>query len=453
MKSVLTNKPIMSSVKEKYDLILADFLKKYKYLPEQGSAEWLKSRKFTIGGSEIGTIAGTNYYGKGRKGIGNLVSNKLGLTPFRKNTWMRMGNLYEDIVRQYAESVFSTNIYETGCIPGRKGSDGDVIQTFSPDGLGVTCVAQLIEYFGEAYPEVEAYLQKLDEYNITLFEFKAPGSRIPINMWEEKTAGYQSQVLDGLDTIEIVNFGIYVDAVIRRCSLYNLGSNPVWNPGTCYQKLKDLGEAMLCGFIGIYTTNPDDTSYKPNEEDPDLDKYIKEIFNKRPTAEDFRSWLASANKGADYFKAPQPDLIDFGECNMSTFENMLVKVVDERKWKMYHSKLYSPNDLALFEELSTFESTYNAIGFVPWKMFNAEILPIVPQPGYVDNLIDEIEDVIKQLKELDILDLSEREEKFYELYPECRSKSRKGIQKSYTEPLKHRTKKSNASIFEKLQLI
>ena len=42
--------------------ILQQFLNKHKYLPIQGSHEWLNSRKYSIGGSEISTILGLNPY-------------------------------------------------------------------------------------------------------------------------------------------------------------------------------------------------------------------------------------------------------------------------------------------------------------------------------------------------------------------------------------------------------
>lgn len=414
--------------KEKYTRILLDYLEKYKHLPDQGSLEWINSRKQTIGGSEIGTIAGTNYYGKGDKGIGDLVANKIGLKPFVKNIWMRMGNLCEDIVRQYAELVFDTNIYETGCIPGRTNSNDEVVQTFSPDGLGVTEIEKVIDYFRDSYPDVEKYLRSMsDDYNISLFEFKAPGCRIPLDGWESKTEGYHSQVLDGLDTIPIVSFGIYVDAVIRRCSLYNLGHNQVWNPVSYMQKMRDLGSAQYCGFIGIYHVEGNASAYKPNEEDPDLDDYIKELFKNKPSSEDFRSWLQSAQRGANYFKAQEPDLIDFGACDYGQFESMLINVVDKKCWGMYHSKLYKPGDANLFEELGIFEDTYNAIGYVPWKLFNVEIIPVIPQVGFVDNLMDKISEVIENIKYINGNGNEEEfeiQERFYELYPQCKSRSK-----------------------------
>lgn len=431
----------------RYKKILRDFIDSYKHLPEQGTPKWAAERMKTIGGSEIGTVEGTNYYGKGRKGEGELIAGKIGISKFNKNVWMRMGNLYEDIVRQYGEKVFETTIYETGCIPGRQGKSGEVIQTFSPDGLGVTNVKQLIEYFGTAFPEVGDYLRSLeDDYNISLFEFKAPGARIPLGYWEPKTKGYHSQVLDGLDTIPIVNFGIYIDAVIRRCSLYNLGKNPVWNPASHMQKQKDLGEAQMCGFIGVYKSG---ITRRYNEEDPDLDNYIQELFKTPPRSEDFTLWLSAAKRGAEYFKAPQPDLIDFGLCDNDTFERMLINVVDTKCWSMYHSKLYLPGDKELFGELDKFEEDYNAIGLVPWKLFNAEIIPVIPQPGYVGGLMNDIERIITTVKTLLTFEPSERAEEFYKLYPECKPRYRK-IPTTTTVPTQTSTIKSTPIISREL---
>lgn len=394
---------------------LNTFIESFKHLPDQGSKEWLAGRRYTIGGSEIGTLNGTNYYGKGNKGISSLIAQKLGLNPFNKNTWMRMGNLYEDVVRKYTELIFKTNIEETGCIPGRKNAEGEVIQTFSPDGLGVVETKRLVEYFS-AYLDVEEYLKNIGEYCISLFEFKAPGARFPKDHWEDKTLGYHSQILDGLDTIPIVSFGIYVDVVIRRCSLYNLGSNPIWNSGTKYQKIKDLGNPMYCGFVGIYSEKSKSRDYV--EEDIDLQKYIDNLCKFRPHSADFRQWLSAAQKGADYFKAPDTVLKDFGDCSVREFENMLMDLIDNKKWKMYHSNLYHNDDIvSLLDELDDFESNHIAIGIVPWKMFHAEIIPVIPQPGFVDNLMPKIEEVIENIKHIANSEAPEEELRIF--YPEA----------------------------------
>lgn len=41
---------------------LKNFIEDNKHLPEQGSEQWLRNRKFTIGGSEMSTITGDNPY-------------------------------------------------------------------------------------------------------------------------------------------------------------------------------------------------------------------------------------------------------------------------------------------------------------------------------------------------------------------------------------------------------
>ena len=93
--------------------LLHNFINKYKYLPIQGSAEWLKSRSETIGGSEISTILGLNPY----QNVKQLIKQKTGLTTFKKAPPLWFGNIFEYILQQYTEYIFDTKIYETGSIP------------------------------------------------------------------------------------------------------------------------------------------------------------------------------------------------------------------------------------------------------------------------------------------------------------------------------------------------
>ena len=109
--------------------ILHNFLNKHKYLPVQGSQEWLRSRTETIGGSEISTILGLNPY----QSIKQLIKQKIGLTTFKKAPPLWFGNIFEYILQQYTEILFDTHIYETGSIPYENSN----LIKYSPDGLSV----------------------------------------------------------------------------------------------------------------------------------------------------------------------------------------------------------------------------------------------------------------------------------------------------------------------------
>lgn len=69
----------MQSIKKR---ALNQFLEENKYLPIQGSQEWLKSRSETIGGSEISTILNINKY----QTIKQLIEQKTGVSSFKKGS-------------------------------------------------------------------------------------------------------------------------------------------------------------------------------------------------------------------------------------------------------------------------------------------------------------------------------------------------------------------------------
>mgnify|MGYP001610818173 CR=1 FL=1 len=109
--------------------VLLEFIELNKFLPEQGSEEWLASRLETIGGSEIATILGLNPY----QTIKKLINQKIGLTKFSKAAPLWFGNIMEYTLQQYTEIVFNTKIYETGSIQYEKSK----FIKYSPDGISV----------------------------------------------------------------------------------------------------------------------------------------------------------------------------------------------------------------------------------------------------------------------------------------------------------------------------
>ena len=111
------------------ELVLKKFIESNKFLPKQGSKEWLDSRLETIGGSEISTIMGLNPY----QNIKKLIMQKLGITNFVKSAPLWFGNILEYPLQKYTELIFNTTIYETGSIPFKKSK----YIKYSPDGIAV----------------------------------------------------------------------------------------------------------------------------------------------------------------------------------------------------------------------------------------------------------------------------------------------------------------------------
>lgn len=164
---------------------LNEFIEDNKHLPPQGSEQWLRDRKFTIGGSEMSTITGDNPY----KNIKSLISEHIGLRIFRGNINTVWGSILEDLVILILERVWRVKIYETGSltgiVPGQK---------YSPDGLFYHLVRDLL----------------------VLLEIKCPIRR---NVDGKVPKHYMPQILTGLESIAITDVAVFVDAMFRRCSL------------------------------------------------------------------------------------------------------------------------------------------------------------------------------------------------------------------------------------------
>ena len=186
-------------------------------LPQQGSAEWLEARTFSVGGSEIAAITGNN---KNMK-VSDLIASKAGTKEFKKNHFMLWGTMFENMVRRTVEMIKNTEIVELGSIRGKYGN------SYSPDGI--------------------AYDPKNDK--VILYEFKCPYSRMPNG---EVPAHYKDQVLLGMDTIKLCEESRYIEAVIRRCSFDSIGFTPEHD--TIIHKVQEEGIPFAYGFIGFFSS-------------------------------------------------------------------------------------------------------------------------------------------------------------------------------------------------------
>jgi hypothetical protein len=215
--------------------LLSDFIEKHKHLPSQRSKQWLEDRKFTIGGSEMGTIAGHNPY----KDMRGLVEGHLGITEFSGNINTYWGSILEDLVTVILEKKWDCKIYETGSLPG-------VIETqkYSPDGL--------------------VYLEFLDK--IVLIEIKSAARRIADGKIPRM---YKPQLYTGLDTISIADMGLFVDALFRRCAMEDFTFTEKYD--IIIHPDKPLGPplalCMICIYEDMYSTNYDaiKSDYKKNK--------------------------------------------------------------------------------------------------------------------------------------------------------------------------------------------
>lgn len=218
--------------------ILNQFLDNYKYLPIQGSEEWLKSRSETIGGSEISTIMGLNPY----QNIKQLIKQKVGLSSFKKSAPLWFGNIFEYILQQYTEIVFDTKIYETGSIPFDKFN----LIKYSPDGLAIINKEKLKNIIPE---NILSYDESLEM--IILFEFKNPYMRVLKK--NEIPIYYINQPKLGMEVIDMCEASIFIESVFRFSSINDiLNLNNKYNTRYHFDKNRYTNMPLAFGAFSVY---------------------------------------------------------------------------------------------------------------------------------------------------------------------------------------------------------
>lgn len=359
---------------------LHDFFEEHKYLPEQGSKAWLESRKFFIGGSEMGTIAGTNPY----KNLRQLVEGHLGLAPFTGNINTLWGSVLEDYTVQILEEKWNCKIKETGSLPGAIHE-----QKYSPDGL--------------------VYIEFLDQ--IVLLEIKNGVRRVANG---KVPASYKPQIFTGLATIPFADRALFIDSMFRRCSLSDY--NFTTNHDIIIHPKKPVDSPIMLGAVFIY-----EETYS-GEYDIIKAKYISDKNDESQfidgglcKPDDLAELLASVKnkKLKRYFPYTVLDT------NLDTAE-------------------YKKN---IVKEFLTYaqNNDYTPICLLPLKLFKFEIVPIerndwkkvydrktrkyVEAPtefkNYVEAHSETIKRVIAQIKELDGKTETEIHERLDVLYPTC----------------------------------
>lgn len=189
---------------------------------KQGTEEWKKAKEVTIGGSEIATVLGLNRFST----ITELLYGKLGLIPRKRDIKMQWGKVFEPLICEYVERDKDVEILGQDLfVLGKKSN-----QSYSPDGLGVMLVD--INNNGTTnLPKLEVLSEESNsspkkEYRTILFEFKCPYNRLLKGGVPEY---YLPQVLTGLDTIPIVDQGIFIEAMFRRCLWQDCDDTPTYD--------------------------------------------------------------------------------------------------------------------------------------------------------------------------------------------------------------------------------
>jgi hypothetical protein len=351
-----------------------DYVAKFDNGITQHSAAWFTAKLFTVGGSQIATIVGKHPFSS----MYQLIGSKIGIVKFVSNIKVQWGNLFENVIKIYVEYDKHTEIVgDEMFIPGPPNT------SYSPDGLGV---------INMIYEECDSRMTTLSSVNTrALFEFKCPYSRIPDGKVPKY---YVPQVKYGLDMIPVVDIGVFVEAVFRRCSWDQLGYNPDYD-----RKLvaKSSGNLPLAySVIGFYldrtkfdTLSQSDAISKLHKK---LIKQYTEVFEVGHTENDFAS-------------------NDLGDSDPELFETIM-HCFDQKILDVYYGTLTYTQDnfaeddatrlmntnLELFEKKCR-DNDYVNFGILPWKLFRIDYNYIEREAGYVARYKDKIDEIIDVVRE------------------------------------------------------
>ncbi len=343
----------------KFDL-LNQFIDQYSHLPQQGTDEWKKLREDFIGGSEVSTILKQNK----NKTVSKLIMGKLGFDPFKGNVITHWGNVFEELIRLYCEQQFSCSIRETGSIPYKEGK-----LSYSPDGLAVVPTHKLLNQFAS----LTNGLDKNSPAQLVLFEFKCPHSRIPT---EEIPEHYWPQINIGMNIIDIMETGIFVQAVYRRCGFDDLKYNTQHNSYGHFKRADTSSNPVECGFMIVYA---EEDSYYLND--------LRETFEEFGIMKHFNNVGDIADLGVLTDNSILEEVL--GNCVNKTFK------VDYCFRNLYDETIFdrSPYTIEMYDQSLQYRAQkklsnrvikhQHIVGIIPYKMLSVFITPVDKNPEYI----------------------------------------------------------------------
>lgn len=395
--------------------ILNEYLDRYNNLPKQRSDEWYKSRRYSIGGSEIATILNKNKYSK----LTDLIQTKLGIKKFVSSEPLWFGCLFEDIIKLYCEKVFQSNILEMGGVPYDK---CDILK-YSPDGLGIVdkqVIKNIIPYLDDMNDPDNEFDEKL----LVLFEFKCPFRRVI--QQGIVPAYYEPQPQMGLEVINICDVGLYIEAIFRFCKISDVMpmniNNNTYHRYMHFDKVK-FNKTLYYGCFSLYIKESKIERFSINSK---LEKILKDINT-------LKSNIKSNNNINDLYYSDNKALNDnmnilfdnkdnsirynsLSEFNLDNLYSALMNNIIEFKNIdiIYHDIYEVSNDVNIKYENSAkfnYEILHNKqkiiqnndtyLGVVCFKIFDSNIKEVYKNNILSNNVLNKIKNVVKFIKEID----------------------------------------------------
>jgi hypothetical protein len=306
---------------------------------------------------------------------------------------MLWGNLLESTFRDIMSRLLKTDIVESSSIPSAEVAG----KTFSMDGIGI--VRFLCDRWNDIPYEYFMYM-------ITLFEFKCPYSRVPVQ--NEIYKEYIPQVKSGMSDLAIPEIALYCEGVFRVSRFDNLGYNRYiekWLHKT--DQMEKL--PMSWGFLGFYMPEP------AIPDDPEASVLI--------------DWLKSGEQ-------------DFAKLENQNTLRKLIKFVKTDDVKVWHSKMSISNEFKRCDffraqkipiHTKTFDmdnqllefynfcrtKKYMPMGVLSIKLFDINVVPIEKENHYTKKYEKEISSALEKINSLksinNIVDRQMAYEKMYNI--------------------------------------
>lgn len=350
---------------------------------KQHSPEWYIARGKALGGSSQGTLQGVNPY----QTVYDMMLERAGVKPFQSAIAPQWGNMLEDVLAEFVNWDLKCKI---------RGDDlyvfGRPYTSYSPDGLALCDMTHVMQKCltngcGDAFEED---MPVPTGPHIVLMEFKCPFARVPKG---ECPIYYRPQVEMGLDLLGVATYGIFCEAVIRRCSWQQLTFDNPYHDKTLVKTTSHGTKPLACGMMGFYITS---TQLQQPQAQALLARYIAE----------FTEYGMRSN---DYISN------DIGSCTPDLFKLIMAAYEQKIVTLEYFKLSFDPatHDHKSNADLAQFRSfckkhDHACIGLMPFKILRADYHCIHPREGYLDKWQPVMQHVLSGVDEAKQLPMEER---------------------------------------------
>jgi hypothetical protein len=396
------------------DAMLVQFVKQNTGMRQRDSS-WYSAMGTTIGGSEIAALMGCNPYSN----VHDVVASKVALIQGRDN-WTGGGSacwwgvLFEDIAAAYTEIELGSVVRgDDICVqrwPGHRNSpDGYIVARSVQINAEVALDDELDDELDVAPTVRNSYKLWTTDMDpaiatlprIFLLEFKCPISRCPSDTVPPQ---YRPQIWSGLAVSPVAHAGLFIDCVFRKCAIGQLGAGPEFDTDYHPRKAKgvEYESAIAWGLVGVFAPLLDAprwvrlnwrrASWSKGDPEDDTD-YATEAWRMRTEAK-VAGYCVTGDLAADTLGGGISDIIDLGSLPGRTFDRIL-NAVNQRQFSCrrlmpcfadgrgldLHSEDAVAAELALLG--ATAPMHHCLLGVLPWKLFEAMMIPVSRHPDFM----------------------------------------------------------------------